>query len=130
MINKEIIKSTESISPDEFVDGNEWLLRIEEKLRARVDVDNTLYSESEQQEIDRLDWRHRAACKDFDDPDIFYVDSKEIVRSAKQICMGCVVVEQCLRSAYKKDEYGVWGGTTRKERLSRPAGFWLKQLSN
>lgn len=36
---------------------------------------------------------------------------------AKSVCDRCEVREPCLESAIHNDEYGVWGGTTEKERI-------------
>jgi WhiB family redox-sensing transcriptional regulator len=37
---------------------------------------------------------------------------------AKAVCGGCRVRETCLDQAIKRHEYGVWGGTTERERES------------
>jgi hypothetical protein len=36
---------------------------------------------------------------------------------AKSVCERCPVIQPCLEAAIHKDEYGVWGGTTEKERI-------------
>jgi WhiB family transcriptional regulator, redox-sensing transcriptional regulator len=37
---------------------------------------------------------------------------------AKAICKGCPIRERCLREAMAGDYWGVWGGTTRMERIA------------
>lgn len=59
------------------------------------------------------------------DPDLFY--AHEDVRgrgllaqenSAKKVCGTCYVQAECLAYALEKNEkFGVWGGTTARERL-------------
>lgn len=36
---------------------------------------------------------------------------------AKSLCSGCPVAAQCLRESERADNYGVWGGLTRDERM-------------
>jgi WhiB family redox-sensing transcriptional regulator len=38
--------------------------------------------------------------------------------TAKRVCWGCQVRVACLAWALDHDEFGVWGGTTRKERAA------------
>lgn len=39
------------------------------------------------------------------------------IRRAKAVCAVCPVMEECFRFAMENDEeYGVWGGTTHRER--------------
>lgn len=58
-------------------------------------------------------------CKD-EDPELFFPEGKghvEATREAKGICSRCPIVEECLAVAMKNGEkYGIWGGTTAKER--------------
>lgn len=42
------------------------------------------------------DWRQRAACRNAD-PEIFFTDTAEAKRKAKQICFGCPVRSDCYR---------------------------------
>jgi hypothetical protein len=53
------------------------------------------------------------------DPEAFFpqgVDLVVITRQAKAVCSNCTLVEQCLDYAMKNNEWGIWGGTTMKER--------------
>jgi WhiB family transcriptional regulator, redox-sensing transcriptional regulator len=67
------------------------------------------------------DWRHRAACRDFD-PELFFPvgttgPALAQVREAKAICARCPVVAQCLAWALETgQQYGVWGGKSEDER--------------
>lgn len=55
-----------------------------------------------------------------EDPEIFMPEGKDwlkITRQAKAICSRCPLVETCMEYAIKNDEWGIWGGTTMKERI-------------
>lgn len=68
--------------------------------------------------VDEKNWRLEARCRDYD-PDIFYTETEIGERRAKQICRECVVIVPCLEEALERPEkFGVWGGTTEKERRS------------
>jgi hypothetical protein len=59
-----------------------------------------------------------AECRNAD-PSIFMPEGSDhvrITREAKAVCSSCVLVETCLNYAIKNDEWGIWGGTTMKER--------------
>jgi hypothetical protein len=43
-------------------------------------------------------------------------DYPKEINSAKQICSECQFIQPCLEYALTADVYGVWGGTTEKER--------------
>jgi WhiB family redox-sensing transcriptional regulator len=55
-------------------------------------------------------WRHKAACKE--QRELFELNPK----AAKKLCIDCPVADQCLRYALVYEEFGIWGGTTRKSR--------------
>jgi WhiB family redox-sensing transcriptional regulator len=53
------------------------------------------------------------------DPDVFMPEGKDhikITRQAKALCAECPLVLTCLDYAIKNKEWGIWGGTTMKER--------------
>jgi WhiB family redox-sensing transcriptional regulator len=56
-----------------------------------------------------------AACKDVH-INVFYGDTTDLNDHAKKLCQSCPLIEACFRHAYENGEYGVWGGTTEKER--------------
>jgi WhiB family redox-sensing transcriptional regulator len=71
--------------------------------------------------ITRGHWRSAAACRSAD-PELFFPISdsgkslKQIAK-AKAICAGCPVRRECLTFALRTQQvYGIWGGTTEKER--------------
>jgi len=77
-------------------------------------------------------WRSAAACQSAD-PDLFFPVSAAgtslgQVLTAKAICAGCWVREECLSFAVRtRQAHGVWGGLTEQERsheraVSRAAG--------
>jgi Transcription factor WhiB len=48
--------------------------------------------------------------------DLFYSGTTSDDRLAKQICRRCEVQQECLDEALKKEESGIWGGLTARER--------------
>lgn len=56
------------------------------------------------------------------DPDIFFPEkgvkgqSIYIINAARKICGACPYKKPCLAWAVEKNEIGIWGGTTQKER--------------
>jgi WhiB family transcriptional regulator, redox-sensing transcriptional regulator len=74
----------------------------------------------------RLAWQERAACRDRDshlffEPDNEWPQARERrEHAAKKVCAACPVQAECLRFAEAGwGEFGVWGGTTQRERASR-----------
>lgn len=75
--------------------------------------------------VRRLQWQDDAACRDYDS-DLFFEPDNEwpAVRArreqaAKKVCAGCPVRADCLSFAESGPEvFGVWGGTTQRERAS------------
>lgn len=71
-------------------------------------------------------WRQDAACKTMG-PDIFYptsdshshVEARWAQDRALAVCRRCPVAESCLHDALaRRDEHGIWGGTTPDDRQS------------
>lgn len=61
-------------------------------------------------------WQQYAECLGFD-PDLFYPKRGEDVQDAKDVCRKCMVREECLEYALKKEErFGIWGGLSTRER--------------
>lgn len=67
-----------------------------------------------------------AACRGVDS-DTFYAESGAAILEAKSICGRCACRDLCLEWAIKREEFGVWGGTTARERaaLRRERGMRL-----
>jgi WhiB family transcriptional regulator, redox-sensing transcriptional regulator len=69
----------------------------------------------------RMDWRHRAACRD-EDPELFFPIGTTgpallQVDEAKAVCRRCEAVDECLSWALDSDQdAGVWGGLSEDER--------------
>lgn len=62
-------------------------------------------------------WADRARCVDAD-PDAFFGGRGHPVEPAKAICRRCPVQRECLQWAIERgEEFGVWGGTSPRERL-------------
>jgi WhiB family redox-sensing transcriptional regulator len=63
-----------------------------------------------------MDWQERASCAGVG-PGAFFPDEGSSTRAAKKVCDGCPVRPECLAYALAHDErFGVWGGTTPRER--------------
>ncbi len=66
--------------------------------------------------VDERPWVSYAAGRDCD-PDLFFPGPEADTARAIQICDSCAVREQCLDYALTvRERYGVWGGTTERER--------------
>jgi WhiB family transcriptional regulator, redox-sensing transcriptional regulator len=82
-------------------------------------VERTLRAHSIRQggtDVSDIEWQLRAACRP-EPIERFYANDPEDVRSALEICRGCPVRVECLEAAVARGEwFGVWGGTTERER--------------
>lgn len=74
----------------------------------RRDVSTGRYTWAEQ-------WALQGACIDAE-PDALFVRGAA-QQQAKQVCMSCPVIAECLADALdNRTEFGVWGGMTERER--------------
>lgn len=63
-------------------------------------------------------WMRLGACRDTQDPDLFYPRYDRESGPAKHICQSCPVRTICLDWAVSNREvHGVWGATSERERL-------------
>jgi len=63
-------------------------------------------------------WEADAACKGMD-PSIFFPVNDEDALEAIAVCRACPVRDECLSWALEtRERFGVWGGTTEKQRRS------------
>jgi len=67
-------------------------------------------------------WMQRGACQQVD-PELFFPiasrgPAERQIAAAKAICGPCVVRRNCLSYALEAMPEGIWGGTTREERLA------------
>lgn len=61
------------------------------------------------------EWASQGSCTTVD-PDALFVQGAA-QQQAKQICVGCPVIAECLADALdNRTEFGVWGGMTERER--------------
>lgn len=54
-----------------------------------------------------------------EDPDMFMPEGSnhiQVTRQAKAVCASCPLAKTCLEYAIASKEWGIWGGTTMKER--------------
>ena len=73
---------------------------------------------------DLWEWQVDAACRGMDSSNFFHPwgergpERYARVERAKAICLGCPVIDPCLRHALGvQEQYGVWGGLSEDERL-------------
>ena len=70
-----------------------------------------------------LSWQAEAKCNGLD-PDYFYPEGlghhennkNALELEAAQFCKGCPVKQACLEYAVATNQFGVWGGTSEKQR--------------
>lgn len=62
------------------------------------------------------DWISDAACRGMDTESFFLPPHDREARVALRVCAACPVRVDCLQDAYATDAYGVWGGTTERQR--------------
>lgn len=64
----------------------------------------------------REKWMDAALCAQVD-PEAFFPEVGGSTFHAKNVCASCEVRSQCLEYALRNDErYGIWGGTSERER--------------
>ena len=63
----------------------------------------------------------------FGESSISAMQQNALFRQAKTVCATCPFMASCLDWAISNDEYGVWGGTTKAERLERQVAPQLTQ---
>lgn len=62
------------------------------------------------------DWSKEANCKGLD-PNLFHIKRGESSDRAKAICIGCIVIKECLHYAESNSiKVGVWGGLSERQR--------------
>lgn len=65
---------------------------------------------------DKEGWRDHALCAEVGG-DVWFPETSESPKVAKRICGRCDVQAECLESALANDDrFGVWGGTSVRER--------------
>ena len=63
-----------------------------------------------------LDWAKEANCRGLE-PKMFHTERGESTREAMAVCVGCVVVKECLHYALSNGiKYGIWGGKSERQR--------------
>lgn len=66
--------------------------------------------------IDDKSWQDLGNCLGTD-PDLFFPERGASTKEAKEVCVGCVVREDCLEYALANGEkFGIWGGLSERER--------------
>jgi len=66
--------------------------------------------------LDERPWTVFSACREAD-PTIFFASTRDDDRAAVRVCGTCTVRDECLGFALDtRERFGVWGGTTERER--------------
>ena len=63
-----------------------------------------------------ITWQAEARCLEAD-PEIFFPERGGSSRAARAVCRDCTVRDECLRYALaNREQFGIWGGTSERER--------------
>ncbi len=63
-----------------------------------------------------VEWQAKARCSEVD-PEIFFPERGGSSKAARQVCSNCQVRDICLEYALNnKEQFGIWGGTSERER--------------
>ena len=63
-----------------------------------------------------VEWQTHARCTEVD-PEIFFPERGGSSKAARAVCADCSVRAQCLEYALNnKEQFGIWGGTSERER--------------
>ncbi len=66
--------------------------------------------------LQQLGWQGKARCLEVD-PEIFFPERGGSSKAARAVCNNCEVRSQCLEYALNnKEQFGIWGGTSERER--------------
>jgi WhiB family transcriptional regulator, redox-sensing transcriptional regulator len=65
-------------------------------------------------------WKNQGNCRN-SALDFYAIDDLSI-RAAKEVCRNCPVKAQCLQTAVRDAEEGVWGGTSERDRRAMKRG--------
>ncbi len=66
--------------------------------------------------LDERPWAVFSACREAD-PGMFFASTRDDERAALVVCSTCTVKGDCLDFAVdSRERFGVWGGTTERER--------------
>ena len=77
-----------------------------------------------------LGWAKEANCKGLD-PNMFHVGRGESSKEAIAVCVGCIVVKECLHYALSNGiKVGVWGGKSEKQRRRLRSEGYMVRLSH
>lgn len=65
---------------------------------------------------DGLHWiTSEAGCAQVD-REMFFVEKGRSTSDAKRVCRSCPLINECFAYAMESHEWGIWGGTSEKER--------------
>lgn len=75
-------------------------------------------------------WRQDAACRPYPTEWWYPADGMNWTntRRARRICAACLVKEDCLISALRRNEDGIWGGLNIKERRAMRRSYNVQKI--
>jgi|APSaa5957512535_1039671.scaffolds.fasta_scaffold02949_14 WhiB family transcriptional regulator, redox-sensing transcriptional regulator len=63
-----------------------------------------------------MEWRRRASCRGLE-TNVFFPGRGESLSALKSYCKFCPVVKPCLEYSFRSmEKFGIWGGTSERER--------------
>lgn len=62
-------------------------------------------------------WMANAVCAGVD-AELWFPEKGGTNQAAKAICRRCPVIAECLEYALARQELGIWGGTSERERIA------------
>lgn len=76
-----------------------------------------------------FDWMAKGTCTSMD-PHLFYPSNGMVVVSVSLACQRCPVRDQCYMHALRHEDYGIWAGTSERERrkLRKAAGIRFERI--
>jgi WhiB family transcriptional regulator, redox-sensing transcriptional regulator len=75
-----------------------------------------------------VEWQAKARCSEVD-PEIFFPERGGSSKAARAVCSKCEVRMQCLEYALNnKEQFGIWGGTSERERRKLRKDRALRRL--
>ena len=75
-----------------------------------------------------VEWQAKARCSEVD-PEICFPERGGSSKAARAVCNKCDVRSQCLEYALNnKEQFGIWGGTSERERRKLRKDRAMKRL--
>lgn len=96
--------------------------------RARTERKNMPNERTRRQLVYPDTLKQHGACRT-SDPDLFYAEAAAAELEAKRVCSACPVLERCREWGLAREEFGIWGGLTAKERAAHRRSSGVRLLA-